>query len=83
MTGFYIRATLAFNGLNSNTLTLLTSELQVAVYARRLKCQILKQSQISVNTILFWSESWTVLEYIKNKNQQVSSCIIDGVNEIN
>ena len=82
LTGFYIRAKLAFNGLNSNTITLPKSELQVAVYATRLKRKILKQPQFSVNANLFWSESWTVVQYIKNENQKFSSYIIDDVNEI-
>ena len=47
-----------------------------------MKCKIVDQSQITVNDIYFWSDSQTILKYIKNENQRFSAYIMHRVNEI-
>ena len=68
--------------LNSKIITIPKLELQAAVIASRVKCKIVDGSQITVNDIYFWSDSQTVLKYIKNGNQRFSSYIMHRVNEI-
>ena len=68
--------------LNSKVLTILKLELQVAVFASRMKCKIVDETQITVNDIYFSSDSQTVLKYIKNENQRFSGYIMHRVNEI-
>ena len=68
--------------LNSKVFTIPKLELQVAVIASRIKCKIVDQSQITVNDIYFWSDSQTILKYIKNENQRFSAYIMHRVNEI-
>ena len=68
--------------LNSKVLTILKLELQAAVIASRVKCKIVDETQITVNDIYFWSDSQTVLKYIKNENQRFSAYIMHRVNEI-
>ena len=47
-----------------------------------MKCKIVDESQITVNDICFWSNSQTVLKYIKNENQKFSAGIMHRVNGI-
>ena len=47
-----------------------------------MKCKIADESQIAVNDIYFWSDSETVLKYIKNENQRFSAYPMHRVNEI-
>ena len=68
--------------LNSKIITIPKLELQAAVIASRMKCKIVDESQITVNDIYFWSDSQTVLKYIKNENQRFSAYIMHRVNKI-
>ena len=68
--------------LNSKIITIPKLELQAAVIASRMKCKIVDESQITVNDIYFWSDSQTVLKYIKNQNQRFSAYIMHRANEI-
>ena len=68
--------------LNSKILTIQKLELQAAVIASRMKCKIVDESQITVNDIYSWSDSQTVLKYIKNENQRFSAYIMHRVNKI-
>ena len=46
-----------------------------------MRCKV-DESQITVNDIYFWSDSQTVLKYIKNENQRFSAYIMHRVNKI-
>ena len=67
--------------LNSKVLTIPKLELQAAVIVSRMKGKIVDESQITVNDVYFWSDSQTVLKYIKNKNQKFSAYIVHRGNE--
>ena len=68
--------------LNSKVLDIPKLQIQAAVIESGMKCEIIDESQITVNDIYFWSDSQTVLKYIKNKNQRFSAYIMHCVNEI-
>ena len=68
--------------LNSKVLAIAKLQIQAAVVTSRMKCEIIDESQITVNDIYFWSDSQTVLKYIKDENQRFSAYIMHRVNEI-
>ena len=57
-------------------------ELQAAVLASRLKTTILSELKLKVNQVCLWSDSSTVLKYIKNEKVNFGQYIMPRSNEI-
>ena len=53
--------------VRNKTMTIPRLELQAAVLASRLKTTILSELKLKVNQVFLWSDSSTVLKYIKNE----------------
>ena len=52
--------------ISKNALTILSLELQAAVLAARMKVAIFNSVTVKINKVLMWSDSKTVLQYIRN-----------------
>ena len=57
-------------------------ELQATVLAVRLSNSILKELDLRVNEIFFWSDSMTSLQYIKNQTKRFQTFVANRVAEI-
>lgn len=57
-------------------------ELQAAVLAARLKKTIFDELILKVNQVFLWTDSTTVLKYIKNESQNFGQYIMHRTNEI-
>jgi len=68
--------------LNNKSLTIPKLELQAAVTAVRIKVKLLQEVELKCSKIYFWSDSKTVLSYIKNENKKYSVYVTHRVNEI-
>ena len=62
-------------------MTISLLELQAAVLASRLKATI-ERTQIKANQVFLWSDSSTVLKYIKNEKVNFGQYIMHRPNEI-
>ena len=65
-----------------NILTIPKLELQAAVTAVRLKESILQGLQIPDKCVFLWSDSTTVLKYIRNEDRRFPTFVMHRVNEI-
>ena len=54
--------------IGNNTMTIPHLELQAAVLATRMKTTVLDELKLGVSKVYLWSDSKTVLKYIKNEN---------------
>ena len=68
--------------LNEKSLTIPKLELQAAVIASRLKVKILEEIDLNIHRIYFWTDSKTVLKYIRNENKRFPVYIMLRVSEI-
>ena len=68
--------------MKENALTIPKLELQAAVIASRMKCTILDEINFNVSNIFLWSDSQTVLNYLRNENSHFGTYITHRVNEI-
>ena len=68
--------------VRNKTMTIPRLELQAAVLASRLKTTILSELKLKVNQVFLWSDSSTVLKYIKNEKVNFGQYIMHRSNEI-
>ena len=68
--------------LNKKTLSIPKPVLQAAVTAVRIKNKLIEDAELNVNRIFFWTDSKTVLKYIKNNNKHFPFFMIHRVTEI-
>ena len=68
--------------VRNKTMTIPQLELQAAVLASRLKTTILSKLKLKVNQVFLWSDSSTVLKYIKNEKVNFGQYIMHRSNEI-
>ena len=68
--------------VRNKTMTISRLELQAAVLASRLKTTILSELKLKVNHIFLWSDSSTVLKYIKNEKAKFRKHIMHRSNKI-
>ena len=68
--------------LNENILSIPKLELQAAVIAVRIKNSIISEISFKPHHIYFWTDSKTVLKYIKNQNSHFPKYVMYRVNEI-
>ena len=57
-------------------------ELQAALMASRIKVTILDQMDMAVDSVFLWSDSKTVLNYLRNKKNNFGPYIIRRCNKI-
>ena len=63
--------------LKGKSLTIPKPELQAPLIASRLKVKILGETELNIKNIYFWTDSKTVLNYIRNENRRFRVCIMD------
>ena len=68
--------------LNMNTLSIPKLELQAAVIAARLKTTVISELTFKPHSVYIWSDSKTVLRYIKNEHKHFPRHVMHRVNEI-
>ena len=68
--------------VRNKTMTIPRLELQAAVLASRLKTIILSELKLKVKQVFLWSDSCTVLKYIKNEKVNFGQYIMHRSNEI-
>ena len=68
--------------VRNKTMTIPRLELQAAVLASRLKTTILSKPKLKVDQVFLWSDSSTVLKYIKNEKVNFGQYIMHRSNEI-
>ena len=68
--------------LNEKSLTIPKLELQAAVIASRLKVKILEEIDLNIHRIYFWTDSKTVLKYIRHEKKRFPVYIMHQVSEI-
>ena len=57
-------------------------ELQEAVIAVRLTTTVMEEINLEINKILFWCDSKTVLNYIRNEHSNFGVYVAHRINEI-
>ena len=57
-------------------------ELQAALIAVRLKEKLVKEANVQVSKLYFWSDSKTVLKFIRNENTRFPTYVMHRTNEI-
>ena len=68
--------------LKENSLTIPKLEPQAALIASRLEVKILDETELNIKNIYFWTDSKTVLKYIRNENIGFPEYIIHRISEI-
>ena len=68
--------------LNEKTLSIPKLELQAAVTAACIKNKLIEEAELNVNRVFFWTDSKTVLKYIKNDNKRFPVFMTHPVTEI-
>ena len=68
--------------ISKNTLTIPRLELQAAVLATRMKVAIFNSVTVKINKVFMWSDSKTVLQYIRNKNVKYTTYVMHRISEI-
>ena len=63
-------------------MSILNLELQEAVIAVRLTTTVMEEINLEINKILFWCDSKTVLNYIRNKHSNFGVYVAHRINEI-
>ena len=69
--------------INKPSLTIPRLELEAALIAARLVKIIVQEIKITVSNISLWSDSTTVLKYIKNGETQFEKYVLRWTHEIN
>ena len=69
--------------VNKPSLTIPRLELEAALIAARLVKTIVQEIKITVSNISLWSDSTTVLKYIKNGEMQFEKYVLRWTHEIN
>ena len=64
------------------SLTIPKLELQAALIAVRIKEKLVQEANAQVSKLYFWSDSKTVLKFIRNENTQFPTYLIHGISEI-
>ena len=64
------------------SLTIPKLELQAALIAVRIKEKTVKEANVQVSKLYFWSDSKTVLKFIRNENTHFPTHVIHGISEI-
>ena len=54
--------------IRNKTMTIPRLELQAVVLASRLKTTIIEELKLNIDSVHLWSDSGSVLKYIRNKN---------------
>ena len=57
-------------------------ELQAALIAVRIKEKLVKEANVQVSKLYFWSDSKTVLKFIRNENTRFPTYVMHRINEI-
>ena len=57
-------------------------ELAAAVVAMKLKVQIAEELKFKINDVIFWTDSTTVLQYIRNKNRRFKTFVANRLTTI-
>ena len=57
-------------------------ELQAALIAVRIKEKLVKEANVQVSKLYFWSDSKTVLKFIRNENTGFLTYVMHRINEI-
>ena len=68
--------------IKEKSLTIPKLELQAALIAVRIKEKLVKEANAQVSKLYFWSDSKTVLKFIRNENTQFPTYLIHGISEI-
>ena len=63
-------------------LTIPKLELQVAVIAARMKTKIVEEIELGINQVFMWSDSKTVINFMKNEHTRFNVYILHRTNEI-
>ena len=68
--------------MKDKALTIPRLELQAALIASRLKVTIVQEIKINIHHVYLWSDSKTVLNYIKNQSTDFGTYVLHRTNEI-
>ena len=68
--------------IKEKSLTIPKLELQAALIAVRIKEKLVKEANAQVSKLYFWSDSKTVLKFIRNENTQFPTYLIHRISEI-
>ena len=68
--------------IKEKRLTIPKLELQAALIAVRIKEKTVKEANVQVSKLYFWSDSKTVLKFIRNENTHFPTHVIHGISEI-
>ena len=69
--------------INKPSLTIPRLELKAALIAARLVKSIVQEIKLTVSNILLWSDSTTVLKYVKNREMQFEKYVLLCTHKIN
>ena len=68
--------------IKEKRLTIPKLELQAALIAVRIKDKLVKETNVQASKLYFWSDSKTVLKFIRNKNTRFPTYVMHRINEI-
>ena len=68
--------------IKEKSLTIPKLELQAALIAVRIKEKLVKEANVQVSKLYFWSDSKTVLKFIRNENTRFPTYVMHRTNEI-
>ena len=68
--------------IKEKSLTIPKLELQAALIAVRIKEKLVKEANVQVSKLYFWSDSKTVLKFIRNENTRFPTYVMHRINEI-
>ena len=68
--------------IKEKRLTIPKLELQAALIAVRIKEKLVKEANVQVSKLYFWSDSKTVLKFIRNENTRFPTYVMHRINEI-
>ena len=68
--------------IKEKSLTIPKLELQAALIAVRIKEKLVKEANVQVSKLYFWSNSKTVLKFIRNENTRFPTYVMHRINEI-
>ena len=57
-------------------------ELQAAVLSSRLQSKLIKEFDIGINSIVYWTDSMLALQYIHNEKRRFKTFVANRVSEI-
>ena len=68
--------------IKEKRLTIPMLELQAALIAVRIKEKLVKEANVQVSKLYFWSDSNAVLKFIRNENTRFPTYVMHRINEI-